>query len=64
MTTTKNQTWRRKVRDNYASLDELRAYDRTYSIARRCGFRSAKALWEANPLIGGSTNPRDFGIAQ
>lgn len=55
------KTWKARVRDTYDSLDELKAYDRAYGVVRRCGERSAKALWNKNPLIGGSTDPRDFG---
>lgn len=55
------KTWKAKVRETYSSLAELRAHNAIYGIAKRCGYRSAKALWEANPMIGGSTNPADFG---
>lgn len=55
------KTWKAKVREVYSSLDELRAYNRIYGVVRRCGARSAKSLWNENPLIGGSTDPRDFG---
>lgn len=58
------QTWQAKVRNVYSSLAELRAYNRVYGVARRCGFRSAVALWRANPRIGGSTNPAAFGLAR
>ena len=61
---TKSQTWTARVRAVYSSLAELVAYDSTYSIARRCGPRSPSALWKANPVIGGSVNPRDFGRAR
>lgn len=59
----KRQTWQMRVRKSYGTLAELRAYDSIYGIAKRCGFQSAIALWRANPLIGGSTNPSDFGLA-
>lgn len=59
-----NQTWADRVRNVYSSLSELIAYDEIYSIAKRCGFKSAPELWRANPLIGGSVNPQDFGLAQ
>lgn len=60
----KRQTWQRTVRENYETLEELRAYDSIYKVAKRCGFPSAKALWDANPVIGGSSNPSDFGLAE
>ncbi len=54
--------WRNRVQEVYSSLEELEAYDRVYNIAQRCGIKSAKALWDANPLLRGSTNPDDLGI--
>jgi hypothetical protein len=59
----KRQTWQSKVREVYSSLDELRAYDDMYCISKRCGFTSPQKLWKHNPLIGGSVNPEDFGLA-
>lgn len=56
--------WKAKVQKVYSSLEDLQAYDRGYNIAARCGYRSAKALWDANPRLQGSTNPADFGVAQ
>ena len=55
--------WKMRVQKVYSCLEELRAYDRTWGIVNRCkGFRSAKALWEANPVLCGSTDPKDFGV--
>lgn len=59
----KRQTWQDRVRRVYDTLGELQAYDSVYGVVARCGFKSARALWDANPLIGGSVNPRDFGLA-
>ena len=56
------KTWKDTVRNVYSSLDELRAFNDIYGTAERCGFKSAEALWRCNPVIGGSTNPKDFGI--
>ena len=56
--------WTARVQKNYASLAECRYYNRVYGIAKRLGFRSAKALWEANPVIGGSSNPIDLCIVR
>ena len=60
----KNQTWWAPVRDSYSSLEDLKRYDATFGIAQRCGFGSVEELWDANPVIGGSTNPADFGLAE
>jgi hypothetical protein len=58
------KTWQDPVQEVYSSLEELRAYNRIYNVVKRCGFRSAKSLWEADPIIGGSTDPKDFGIVK
>ena len=56
--------WKAKVREVYSSLEELRAYNRTYGIAARCGHRSALSLWRSNPKLQGSVYPADFGLAK
>ena len=48
----------------YSSLEEFIIYDRYYNIVKRCGYKSAKKLWKDNPMIGGGTNPKDFGIVK
>ena len=56
--------WTAKLRDNYDNdFEQFEAYDRSYGLVERLGFRSAEQAWEANPQIKGSTNPADFGIA-
>lgn len=57
------KTWKKRVRQVYDSLEDLQAWDEVYNVVKRCGYSSAKKLWEANPIIGGSTNPKDFGLA-
>lgn len=58
------KTWKNRVKEVYADLEELEGYDFLYGIAKRCGFKSAKDLWEKNPMIGGSVDPKDFGIVK
>lgn len=58
------KTWKAKVRNVYSSLEELQHHDSVYEIAKRCGYKSCKTLWEKNPMIGGSTDPKDFGIVK
>jgi hypothetical protein len=58
------KTWQMFVQQSYSSLEELKTYDEIYGIAKRCEYSSAEALWTANPMIGGSTNPSDFGVIQ
>jgi len=59
----KNQSWKDRVKKVYSSLDELINYNNIYGVVKRCGFRSAKTMWNKNPFIGGSVNPKDFGLA-
>jgi hypothetical protein len=54
--------WIDKVQNIYSSLVELEVYDRMYNITERCGFKNVKEMWDQNPVIGGSVNPKDFGI--
>jgi hypothetical protein len=56
------KTWKSRVRGFYHSLAELEQCDKTYGIAMRCGYKSAEDLWVANPMIGGSIDPSDFGV--
>lgn len=56
--------WKDKVRKVYSSLAELEHYNGIYGIARRCGYRTCKRLWHDNPMIQGSTDPKDFGLAK
>lgn len=56
--------WTAKLRDNYRNKMEWTHYSMMYGLAKRLGFRSAKATWEANPTVQGSTDPRDFCIVK
>ena len=52
--------WRKKVRDVYSSLQELEGFSETFSIAERVGYKDAATLWDDNPFLIGSTDPRDL----
>jgi hypothetical protein len=58
----KGNPWKARVRDTYSTLGELEAYDETYGIVKRLGYRSARRLWDANPVIGGSVYPEDLRV--
>jgi hypothetical protein len=58
------QSWKARVQEVYSSKEELEDYDSIYCIAERCGYRDAGKLWRDNPMIGGSVNPADFGLAK
>jgi len=54
--------WTGKLQDQYESFEEFEQYDAMYGLAARLGFADAATAWEANPTVGGSTNPDDYGI--
>ena len=56
--------WKAHVQKVYCSLEELEQYDAIYGIVKRCGYKSARKLWNDNPKIQGSVNPADFGICK
>lgn len=58
----KNWLWHAPVREVYDDLEQLKDYDRGFSIVNRCGFNTAEELWEANPVIGGGFHANDFGL--
>lgn len=54
-----------RLRDRYASVDELRTYDETYGILERLGkdvYNSAEQAWDIDPLTVGTANPADFSF--
>lgn len=56
--------WKAKLQKNYSSLKEWESYSEVYGLAKRLGFKTPKAAWEANPLIQGSVNPSDFKVVK
>lgn len=58
------KTWKSRLRDNYASLDEWKAYSDIYNLASRLGYDSDEAAWADNPMIQGSVNPSDFKVVK
>lgn len=54
--------WRVRLHKIYSDFEEFQAYDAVYNIGKRLGFRSIKTLWEENPIIEGSVNPKDLRI--
>lgn len=55
------KTWKARVQDTYDSVTELAAFNACYNVAQRCGYVTAQEMWDANPVIGGSVDPSDFG---
>ncbi len=58
------KTWKRKLQENYSTFEEWESWSQPYGLAGRLGFESEQAAWDANPMIGGSTNPADFGLVE
>lgn len=58
----KNDHWQDRVQKVYSSLEELEGFDRVYAIVKRLKYRSAKKLWNDNPIISGSTDPNDLKV--
>ena len=54
--------WKGKLRKEYADFDEWKRYSDMYGLAKRLGFSSARAAWDANPTIQGSTDPKDYRV--
>ena len=52
--------WQDRLRKVYGSHGEFVSYDSIYNIARRIGFDCTEEAWDANPVIQGSTNPKDL----
>ena len=59
------QGWQCRLRENYdGRFDVFRAYDEIYGIAGRLEFETARAAWEANPVIRGSVIPEDLCVVE
>ena len=52
--------WKSKLQKNYTNFDDFCQWDEIYNLAKRLGFKSAKEAWDKNPMIQGSTDPKDF----
>lgn len=52
--------WRCRLRKNYSSFEEFEAYNRSYNLAGRLGYKSAVTAWRYNPVVEGSTDPGDY----
>jgi hypothetical protein len=52
--------WQAKLQDVYSSYSEFADFCFIYNNHARLGFESPEAAWEANPVVQGSVNPRDY----
>lgn len=58
----RDKYWRQKLQKVYSDFEEFKQWDNIYSLAKRLGFRNAAEAWKTNPLIQGSTNPKDYRV--
>lgn len=52
--------WRSRLRAQYRDLEDFIGYAANHGLAERLGYASGEDAWEANPIVEGSTNPRDY----
>ena len=51
-----------RLREIYDNYDEFLVFNKMYNITERLGYNTPKSLWEDNPIVQGSSNPKDFKI--
>jgi hypothetical protein len=57
------EAWKMRLRKVYDNdLEQFRAYDRVYNIAKRLGYDNADVAWEINPIISGSIDPATLKV--
>ena len=52
--------WKARLQSVYESKEEWLAYSEIYGLANRLGYADANRAWDENPMVQGSTNPRDY----
>jgi len=55
--------WKCRLQKNYSSFGEFKSYSEMYGLHVRLGFSSAEKAWKANPIVEGSTDPKDFRVS-
>lgn len=53
---------RERIKNIYDDYQEFLIFNSMYNIAERLGYKSVRKLWEENPIIEGSSNPKDLKI--
>jgi hypothetical protein len=54
------EKWTARLQKVYSSFDEFESYDAMYNLAKRLGYNTPIAAWDANPLISGGVNPEEY----
>lgn len=52
--------WKCNLQDNYSSFEDFEGYSNMYGLAARLGYTDNRECWEANPIVQGSVEPKDF----
>lgn len=52
--------WQCRLRKIYTDYLDFLVFSRMYGLHERLGYVSARAAWQANPVVQGSVNPSDF----
>ena len=55
-----NEDWQDHLQNVYSDKEEWLEYDKIYNLAKRLGYSSPIKAWFDNPLIQGSTNPKEY----
>lgn len=53
-----------KLKDIYDDYDDFLLFNKKYNITQRLNFPTPRKLWEENPVIEGSSNPKDLRIVE
>ena len=53
--------WRTRLQDNYdGDFEQFSSFNEGYDLIGRLGYEGVEEAWEDNPVIQGSTDPRDL----
>lgn len=63
------EKWRMPLQQSYGTLENWESYNDTYGLLDRINkndkgihYDTPEEAWEANPMLTGSTDPKEFGI--
>ena len=55
-----NEDWQDHLQNVYSDKEEWLEYDKIYNLAKRLGYKNPYRAWYDNPIIQGSTNPKEY----
>ncbi len=53
---------RSRLQSRYTDKADFAAWDESFGLSARLGFRDTTAAWLANPIMESSVNPSDFRV--